>query len=394
MKTIRLLLTTALVGFFLFSCEELELKPNFEHSTSLEILENDKTLFSARMTSASMDVIDFESYSAGTILSEVTSKNGAGPVKVYGHNPRFPDKGNAAMIFDSGRPTGQDPDLGTPHQDFGGPGIGTGGQQGSQYENNTALGKVLILTEDFDTSDPDDANVRGSYFDFDFSALGTVSIYSMHIMDVEVTENTAAVTFYDSNGNAIGNAFGLPKIGDNGVYNYVFGEGVSGVAKMQVSINGSGAIDNIVFLSEKIETPPPADVVGCTSTPGYWKNHTKYSAARRDATWDKIGSQAEDTQFFLAAKNYLEVLQTPVKGNAYYSLSFHYIAAKLNALRGASAPGEVSNAIIEAGKLFQQYTPAEIGGLKGSDALRQKFIQYAALLDQYNNGKIGPGHCN
>jgi len=236
--------------------------------------------------------------------------------------------------------------------------------------------------------------VRGSYFDFDFSALGTVSIYSMHLMDIEVTENSAAVTFYDSNGNGIGNAFALPKTGDNGVYNYEFGEGVSGVARMHVSINGSGAIDNIVFLSEKIETPPPSDGVGCTNTPGYWKNHTKYSAARRDATWNKIGSQAEDTQFFLSGKTYLEVLQTPVKGNAYYNLSFHYIAAKLNTLRGASAPGEVSKAIIEAEKLFQQYTPAQIGSLKGSDPVRQNFIEYATILDQYNNGKIGPGHCN
>lgn len=384
---------TALVGCFLFSCEQLNIQPDFKDNRAFDISANDKVMSAARITSASMDVIDFESYSAGTILSEVTSKNGVGPVKVYGQNARFPDKGNAAMIFDSGRPTGQDFDLGTPHQDFGGPGIGTGGQQGSQYENNTALGKVLIITEDFDTSDPDDGDVRGSYFDFDFSALGTVSVYSMHIMDVEVTENTATVTFYDSDGAVIGNTFGLPKVGDNGVYNYLFGEGVSGVAKMHVSLNGSGAIDNIVFLSEKIVTPPPAEV-GCTNTPGYWKNHTKYSAARRDATWDKIGAQAEDTQFFLSDKSYLEVMQTPVNGNAYYNLSFHYIAAKLNTLRGASAPENVMNAIAEAEKLFQQYTPLQIGSLKSSDALRQKFIQYAALLDQYNNGEIGPGHCN
>lgn len=393
MKTSRLILTMALMGFFLFSCEELEIRPDLKHDASLDILANDKVLSGARIASASMDVIDFEGHSAGTIPSEVTSKNGVGPVKVYGHNPQFPEKGNAAMIFDSGNPTGRDPDLGTPHQDFGGPGIGTGGQKGSQYENNTALGKVLIITEDFDSTDPDDGDVRGSYFDFDFSALGTVSIYSMHIMDVEVVENTATVTFYDSDGTVIGNTFSLPKVGDNGVYNYVFGEGVSGVAKMHVSINGSGAIDNIVFLSEEIVPPPPAEV-GCTNTPGYWKNHTKYSAARRDATWDKIGAQGEDTEFFLSGKTYLEVLQTPVKGNAYFNLSFHYIAAKLNTLRGASAPDDVMHAIKEAEKLFQQYTPAQIGALKGSNPVRKKFIAYAALLDKYNNGEIGPGHCD
>lgn len=389
MKKSRLLLTTALVGSLLFSCEELELKPNVKTDASLQ-LKTQTLTSSALMASASTDVIDFESYSRGTI-AEVNSKNGAGPVKVSAVNPRFPDR-NAAMIFDSAVPTGQDPDLGTPHQDFGGPGIGIGGQRGSQYENNTALGKVLIITEDFDSNDPDDADVRGSYFDLDFSALGTVSVYSMHIMDVEVSENTATVVFYGSDGAAIGNTFGLPKVGDNGVYNYIFGQGVAGVAKMRVNIHGSGAIDNIVFLAEEVETPPPGES-GCTNTVGYWKNHTKYSAAKRDATWDKIGPNAEDTKFFLSGKSYIQVLKTATGGNAYYILAYQYIAAKLNVLRGASAPEDVMNAIVESEKLFKKYTPAQIAAMKGSNPVRQKFISYGLLLDKYNNGQTGPGHC-
>jgi hypothetical protein len=394
MKTSRLLLMVALVGFFLFSCEELELKPDLRHDASLKFSEADKSTASARIASESMDVIDFESYSAGTIPSEVSSKSGAGPVKVTGYNPRVPDR-NAAMIFDSAVPTGGDPDLGTPHKDFGGPGIGVGGQKGAQYENNTALGKVLIITEDFDSSDPDDADLRGSYFDLDFSALGSVSIYSMHIMDVEVVENTATVSFYDKDGNTIGGTFGLPKVGDNGVYNYVFGEGVSGVSKMHVNINGSGAIDNIVFLAEQVDNPPPPpSEQGCTATVGYWKNHTKYSAAKRDATWDKIGAQAEDTPFFLSGKSYLDVLKTPTKGNAYYILAYQYIAATLNVLRGASAPDDVMNALAESQKLFEQYKPGQIAAMKASNPVRQQFIEYGALLDKYNNGKTGPGHCD
>ena len=31
-----------------------------------------------------------------------------------------------AMIFDSSNPTGDDDDLGTPNEDFGGPGVGKG----------------------------------------------------------------------------------------------------------------------------------------------------------------------------------------------------------------------------------------------------------------------------
>jgi hypothetical protein len=383
----------ALVGLFLFSCQELEIQPDLkEDASSLTVSEKENSFSSTRTTSGSTDVIDFESYQAGTILSEVTSQNGAGPVKVYGHNPKFPDR-NAAMIFDSANPTGNDFDLGTPHQDFGGPGIGTGGQKGSNYENNTALGKVLIITEDFDTTDPDDADLDGSYYSFDFSALGAVTIYSMHIMDVERSENAATVTFYDKNGDQIGSSFTLPRTGNNGVHNYLFGEGVFGVAKMMANMNGSGAIDNIVFLQEKVENPPPADESGCTSTPGYWKNHTKYSAAERDDTWDKIGPQGEDTPFYLSGKTYLQVLQTPTRGNAYYILAYQFIAAKLNILRGASAPDDVKNAMTESEKLFRKYKPGQVAAMKGSHPVRKKFLEYAALLDKYNNGQTGPGKC-
>lgn len=394
MKTTRVLFTTALMGLFLFSCEELDVQPDVRHdASSLKLSDTEKSVSSARTTSGSTDVIDFENYSAGTILSEVSSQNGAGPVKVYGHNPKFSGR-NAAMIFDSSNPTGNDPDLGTPHEDFGGPGIGTGGQKGSTYENNTALGKVLIITEDFDPTDPDDADLDGSYYSFDFSAVGTVTIYSMHIMDVEKSENAATVTFYDSNGDQIGSSFTLPRTGNNGVHNYLFGEGVSGVSKMMANMNGSGAVDNIVFLQEKVDTPPPAEESGCTSTPGYWKNHTKYSAAKRDDTWNKIGSKGEDTPFYLSGKTYLQVLQTPTGGNAYYILAYHFIAAKLNILRGASAPDDVENAITESDNLFKKYKPGQIAAMKGSHPLRKQFLEYAALLDKYNNGQTGPGKCD
>jgi len=387
MKKSTLLLTTALSGLFLFGCEKLDVEPVKKDAAALESSLSDKSVSNARLALAALDVIDFEAYTKGTILSEVTSKNGAGPVKVFGKNPRFPER-NAAMIFNSSVPTGGDPDLGTPHKDFGGPGIGVGGQSGSQYVNNTALGKVLIITEDFDSNDPDDADLRGATFTFDFSALKSVSVYSMYIMDVEAVENSAMVTFYNSSGGVIGAPFVLPKVGDNGVFNYQFGQGVSGVVKMLVNINGSGAIDNIVFKAEEKDTG------GCTGTVGYWKNHTKYSSAKRDATWDKIGASGEDTKFFLSGKTYLQVLKTPTGGNAYYILAYQYIAAKLNILRGAGAPTEVVTAIAESKKLFSTYTPAQIAALSGSSALRKKFIQYATLLGKYNNGEIGPGHCD
>lgn len=42
---------------------------------------------------------------------------------------------------------------------------------------------------------------------------------------------------------------------------------------------------------------------------------------------------------------------------------------------------------------FNTYTPEYIGGLKGNDTLRQQFLELKDILDQYNNGIIGPGKC-
>ena len=71
-----------------------------------------------------------------------------------------------------------------------------------------------------------------------------------------------------------------------------------------------------------------------------------------------------------------------------------YIAAKLNFLNGASSPAAVTAAFNAATGLFQTYTPTQIGALKGGDALRAQFISLASTLDNYNNGLIGPGHCD
>lgn len=379
-------LLSGLIAISLLGCTELELTPKIDKALPLQTTTTATDFIT--LNGMATDVIDFEAYTRGTILSEVYGKNGAGPIAVSGRNPLTPIP-NAAMIFDSSAPTGGDPDLGTPNQDFGGPGIGTGGESGSPYQNSTALGKLLIITEDFDANDPDDADLRGGKFTLNFSALDNVTIYSMHILDVEAVEMAATVAFYDAANAMIGNIFTLPKTGNNGVYNFPFGQGVAGVVKMVVTINGSGAIDNITFSSK---TPPPPGP-GCTYTAGYWANHTKYSAAKRDAGWDNL-PDGEDTPFFLSAKTYLQVLKTAPRGNAYFILAKQYVAAKLNVLNGASAPDEVKDALAKSKALFEKYTPAQVAAMRGSDPVRKKFIRYAYTLDQYNNGKTGPGHCD
>lgn len=58
-------------------------------------------------------------------------------------------------MFDSAHPTGGDFDLGTPNQDFGGPGIGVGGEAGSPFQNDLAKGNILVVGENLFDSNGD-----------------------------------------------------------------------------------------------------------------------------------------------------------------------------------------------------------------------------------------------
>jgi hypothetical protein len=125
---------------------------------------------------------------------------------------------------------------------------------------------------------------------------------------------------------------------------------------------------------------------GCSLTPGYWKTHSQYGPAPYNAIWAQVG---EDTTFFLSGKSWYQVLWTsPKKGNAYYILAHAYIAAYMNALNGADTSA-VTAQLAHAVTLFNAYTPAN----ELAAAVRADFIATAGILDQYNNGVIGPGHC-
>jgi hypothetical protein len=130
---------------------------------------------------------------------------------------------------------------------------------------------------------------------------------------------------------------------------------------------------------------------GCTLTPGYWKTHSVRGPAPYDDTWALLTS-GENTAFFLSGKSYYEILWTPPNGNAYYILAHAYIAAELNGLNGASVPAGVTTAFNAAQALFQVNAPAAVAGLKGP--AKTTWTNLAGILDAYNHGVTGPGHCS
>ena len=131
---------------------------------------------------------------------------------------------------------------------------------------------------------------------------------------------------------------------------------------------------------------------GCTLTQGYWKTHSREGPAPYDEAWKNLGALEEDTPFFTSGKTWYELFWTPPSGgNAYIQLAHQYMAAKLNILDGASTTPAVVAAITSAETFFATYAGPSTSLSKAAKAAAQAT---ASTLDQYNNGLIGPGHCN
>ena len=132
---------------------------------------------------------------------------------------------------------------------------------------------------------------------------------------------------------------------------------------------------------------------GCTRTIGYWKTHSKYGPAKpSDPTWNLIGP---DKKFFKSGQSYIKVLQAAPKGDKYYILAHQYIAAELNFLAGADNSA-VEFEFQQAKSLFETYSPNFCASLSKNECaeLEKIFTKLAEKLDKYNNGIIGPGHCD
>ena len=138
--------------------------------------------------------------------------------------------------------------------------------------------------------------------------------------------------------------------------------------------------------------PPPPPSGGCTFTQGYWKTHSTLGpAAKPDATWDLVGGP--NATFFTSGQTWLQVFNTaPAGGNVYYILAHQWMAATLNTLAGASTTAAVDSALAFGQTFFSTYTPATAGALKGSAKTAANAA--ASTLGSYNEGEIGPGHCD
>jgi len=192
-------------------------------------------------TKSHCKVIDFNEQDRGRIINNQYFAEG---VTISADNNNGPD---LAIIFDSSNPTGDDPDLGTPNKDFGGPGEGNGGKKNTPGENSTSLGNLLIIAEnsggsssDGTVNNPDD-EADGGVIIFTFDEPVTVN--NMKIIDLENGENDI-IRCFDAGGNLL-STININGQGDNSVITQGVNE--ENVSRMEVEFQSSGALDELSF---------------------------------------------------------------------------------------------------------------------------------------------------
>lgn len=223
-----------------------------------------------------LESIDWDSLEPGTVVDEVYGSAGSGPVLVHGVNPELGADVNAAVVFNSAAPTGGDDDLGTPNETCGGPGEGAGGEVGGLYENCEPLYNVLIIDDtvaDADgdglVDDPDDVDhtaLDGVTIDLDFSAIGTVTMHELRVLDIDGNNPDPRIELYGVDGLLA--SFPIPNDMENNGTAVVGLDDTPGVVRMLIILQGSGAIDGFFYTCDEDEETGDE---GCT--PGFWKNH-------------------------------------------------------------------------------------------------------------------------
>ncbi len=213
-------------------------------------------------------VIDFETGADGSVLASGTwgasvedaYSDWGVAISVANYNGSSTSTGLA--LFDSESPTGNDWDLGTSNEDWGGPGDGSGGEDTNFFER----GNVLIHAEDLGDSngdglldDPDD-EASGATFTFEFDE--EVCLKSITLIDVESSEN-GYLYAYDASGSTVLSQQ-IIGLGNNSIQ--IVDPDVCGVTEVVFEMCGSGAIDELYFTADEDEETCVSYDYECTDT--------------------------------------------------------------------------------------------------------------------------------
>ncbi len=147
-------------------------------------------------------------------------------------------------------------------------------------------------------------------------------------------------------------------------------------APAPVASSGDPGVSNMITCA----TLPCVGGSSCTYSQGYWRNHP-------DA-WP-VTSLTIGTVTYQAAE-LMAILDNPAAGNGLVIVAHQLIAAKLNIANGAD-PTAVEQTVIDADGMIGGLTVPPIGNGYLSPGQTSNLTE---TLTEYNEGTIGPGHCN
>ncbi|MBS2212852.1 hypothetical protein KEM09_15650 [Carboxylicivirga mesophila] len=188
----------------------------------------------------------------------------------------------------------------------------------------------------------------------------------------------------------------LPDI--NKQFDYRFQNSYSFYNNEAPNTGDDGVVDFVIgsCFSEPFIIIIPPDNDGCTLTQGYWKNHTGDGPGNQTNAWQ--GATQPDTPFN-ATQTYLEVLETSAAGgNPYYILAHQYIAALLNVENGPVDLNnwpDVKEAFDNAAELFDNDGVDDVVPEQTfTEQQKSDMVNWSTVLDLFNNGILGSGHCD
>ncbi|MEN8007626.1 MAG: SdrD B-like domain-containing protein, partial [Candidatus Krumholzibacteriota bacterium] len=140
---------------------------------------------------------------------------------------------------------------------------------------------------------------------------------------------------------------------------------------------------------------PPQD--GCTLTIGKWKNWTGFGPQEDLVSQylpvylgDMGGAKTLDVTTAAIAVDVLEMKTYGKNNNGITKLYAQLLAAKLNFAAGAS-DGDVADYVTDADAFLADHDWTDWDGLSQED--KDMVMMWQGSFDAYNNGDIGPGHC-
>ena len=125
----------------------------------------------------------------------------------------------------------------------------------------------------------------------------------------------------------------------------------------------------------------------CTYTQGYWKTHGPIPTGNNTNEWPVTSLQLGTVIY--SALELQSIFDTPAAGNGLISLAHQLISARLNIANGADGSSITATLAAADALIGNLVIPPVGGGSLPNSATSSLTI----TLNNYNNGLIGPGHC-